>query len=470
MPFIPFPTIPELANGMAVSAATLNYGHTAGLRYLLGESHAPYALMPVHYQVDIYRDDETTAWEGWLYHTSLSVVYGLQVCQDSAGKTAYWRIQALGSDGNWRTMASGSNTSSTYVWTTGTINIANVGGNDYSAFHATGDVYRWRVQVWTSDETYHTKVGVWVLACRKAVTGWVAPHDFGAETSDAAHFNDLRTDLLALRDVLPPVNPLGINGNPASRYITTGGETTVVDGCYRYRPESLYTGARIKCPTNSKWRWQVDIYDTAGNTDRVYQSADIVGTGDEALDTKLIDVSAAVSNVTLTVGDYYRVRVSVERRIATGTLEIGTCFAMRYSSGAPAAGWPALNAWAHGDTDLGPTELDKLSTAALMLYTGSEALWGETGCVHFTAIGGATTRYTGPHRKRYLLYRPATGSAPEIAYGDDWDEAQTLSTDALDNGWQWQDLAQYPIPWGGVYLVSGVEGAMEADSVPSGWL
>lgn len=464
-PFIAFPQAPVLQDGMTVSSASIN-AHNQGLLYVLGASHCPTPASAWHAQTDIYQSDYVTACEFWLYQPTFNIHYLALVSNDSAGKTAYWRLQALDKNSAWQTMIEENG-----VWDVYTVRENDL---DVDALHSglfpIDKMYRWRFQVKTSDESYHTKIQAWGVFCREAIAGWQAPHDFGAEVSAASHFNDIRTDLNLLRDQLPTAVPFTNSLNTGTTY-DDNDEHTFVKGVYRYRPNSLYGAIKLRFSgTGSNFRLFINLSDTAGNTAKVYESGNIASKDADQLVDATVDLTAGAAaaaltaaGIALTLGNYYAISAGIERQDGSVSYKLLRTVLAKVSDGVPHGTWAEPNEWAEGDTDFGPTHLDKFKTDLEMFYIGGdEVMFGETPPCMYTYIGQATYNFGGIHRKRWLAYHPRSGKTPAIEYGDDYDESYELST---ESGWQHFDLAQLTIPWGGYYIVYGVEGCFETDSV-----
>jgi len=472
MSIVPFPVIPVLQNGMIVSAATIEKGHNSALWYLLGESHASIPMASWHSQTDVYQDAYVTVCQVWLYHTSFAVYYTARVSNDSAGKTAYWRLQAKDKDDIWRTMVEENGVWDAYNFRSGSLDLSNVGGNDYTLNFPVNKIYEWRFQVKTSDETYHTRIHVWGVWARKAIVGWVAPHDFVAdETSDAGHFNDARTDLNLLYDQLSPVIPFTNSQNQWA--FDDNNPHTYAVGVYRYRPESLYGVIEVGfASVGSNFRLYINFGDSAGNTATVYESGNIASTGVHQIVDATVDLTAgaaaaalAAAGIALALGTYYTVSIGIERQDGSVQYDMEFGAIARVSSGTPHGSWAAPNIWAEGDTDFGPTHLDKIKADLELFYSGGdEEMWGESPSTMYNYIGMITQRYSVVHRKRWLIYRPREGDVAVIRYGTNYDESQSLTEEST---WQSYDLTQLPIPWGSYYHVTEVVGAFESDEAYS---
>ena len=482
MPFIQFPVIPQLYDGMAVSATTIDKGHNSGLRYILGESHAP---QPASAWLEEHRanTDHYTVCSVFLYHTSLTVRYNLKIRVTVNGQTYYYRIHALDKDSVWRTMKDGSAVNDTnYVYLSADIDIANAeGANNYTANFPLDKIYEWQFQIKTSDGGYETYIEVWGVFCREVVSAgsWQAPHDFALEVSAAAHFNDIRTDINLLRDQLSPIVPFSFCRNLATATKDDNNENAFVMGVYRYRPESLYGVIKVEFEAvGDNFRLYVRLIDSAGNNAKVYESANIASTGhDQVVETAVgaipyVDLTAGdaaaaitAAGITLTFGSYYRLIIGIQRQ-AGGA---GQAYAMEFgaiartSSGTPHKWWYPLEEWAEGDTDFGPSHLNKMRLNLLQFYTGgTDVMWGESPCTMKWYPTISTRVLSTVHRKRWLVYHVYSGTDPiKVWYGDDYDDSFELP---VTSGWLNKDLTELPIPWGSYYHITGnCDGAFECD-------
>jgi len=452
---------------MAVSAATIEKGHNSGLYFILGESHASMPMGPRHAE-HRDRDYYISICSVYLYHTSLTVRYGLRI-DSTEQKRWYYRIRAKDKDGDWKVMQTENALSGTYdvnyTWKEGDINIAATPDGDLTANFPLGKIYEWDFQIQcATDQDYWVWIIVWGLFCRESISGWQTPHDFAEdETSAASHFNDIRTDLNLLRDQLSPIVPFSFSRN-LTKY-DDDDEHPFVTGVYRYRPDSLYGMIKVEFEeAGSNFRLYIRLYDTAGNGAKVYESGNIAATGhDQVVEAEVSLIDNGIGGATPTVGTYYAAAVGIERQDGSVAYDMEFGAIARTSSGTPHASWAPLNEWAEGDTDFGPTHLDKMKTNLELFYTGGgEAMWGESPSVLKWYPTISTRRLSTIHRKRWLVYHIYSGSDPlKIWYGDDYDDSFELP---LGDGWLNQDLTELPIPWGSYYsLVGNCDGAFECD-------
>lgn len=193
-----------------------------------------------------------------------------------------------------------------------------------------------------------------------------------------------------------------------------------------------------------------------------------MSTGSEQLVDATVDLTDnGIGSVTPTVGNYYRVAISLERQDGTDDFDMMLGVIARVSSGTPHGSWAPLEEWAEGDTDFGPTNLNKMKTNLELFYTGGdEEMWGESPSTLKWYNTISTRRLSTIHRKRWLVYHIASGDDPVLLeYGDDYDESFELP---LGDDWLDFDLTELPIPWGSYYhLTDNVDGAFECDEAYS---
>ncbi len=452
---IRFPFVPQLADGQTLGATHLN-AYRSAILYLLGESHGAYALCGDHRtELGSYDTGWTTCWRGYLYLASKSLYYLIRAMAGLAGKTWYLKLRYYGDDSAWHDAVSLSGAETSYTVKSATV--------DMSAFPGLtlGKVYRLEWQYKTSDGTYHTHMEHWRTCVRGIASGWAAPPAFAAGASSAAELNTLRDDAQVLyNNMVPTAAPAFANwetrgwNNSTSWY-------GVTHGIMRYRPSHLYTCIRFTVTWGRNMSWRVKLRDTADAETTVYTSGVIASTGPVwKYDSEDIDLTG----FGFTVGAYYRVIVEAKRNESDDEwFSIQTVALARWSNGSPAAGWQALAEWTHGDQTVSAANLNKCSTDLTMLYSGNEALWGETPAVWADPLlDDDDSLYYIRHRKRWLLYYYTLDDPPTIWYGTNYGESQSLPA-AGANQWHSYDLGQIAdIPWGGGYLVTNVLSVMES--------
>ena len=465
MAVIPFPRIPEVADRQIVGETYLTLLGRA-TDHLLGESHA--AVAAPHATATLSRQEATYGDVGggatyYLYHASDTLAYWFIAGNTSAGKTWYIHLDYYGDDDAWHTVGAWSGTASPS---------AQSGTLDLSAETqiTVGNIYQWRWQGKTSDANYYTTLQVTMLATRPTLTGWVAPPTFAAATSDYADCNILRTDLNALYAFLPSVNPLAMSEDAKEHIHTQGDWVAYTQWAYRYRPNGLHVGVWGKI-MGGTWGWRVIFMDSAFNEAVIYSVSDIAPTADYSVQSVDLDLTSgavatalAAAGITLTFGAGYLVTLEAKRQSDDHTLYLDHAVCIRTSDGTPDGSWAVPELWAHGDTDLGPTGMNKFSTDLGLLYTGgAEALWGDHHAAHY--YDGDNT-YAGVHRKRYLVYRAVEGEAPTLLYGTSYATEYGLPTCASGAGEQWLsfDLRGLSgLAMGGYYIVDDVGAAWESD-------
>lgn len=463
---IPFPTIPEVENGQTLSAGQLN-AYKSALEWLLAESHAPEALAG---QMVEYSTNSTSSnnvvWEGYLYHQRDTLYYRLEGVEEGGGAGDSWnvRIDYYGNDSAWHTLVTLSVQGNWWQAREGTVSLA-------SASMTVGRLIHYRIRFWCGDDDHWSKLRIWTIAERGAVTGWATPPTFAATTSSAAQLNTLRTDCNALHaGVVSPIAPLFASYHTSGR-IEGDGDTSwhgFYAGIYRYRPERLSAGVQWYLWSTKPAQWRLRLRDTAGREATIYTSPEIQGASAYRWSTAEIDLTTGdaaaaltAAGITLSRGSYYRVILQMRKAEGTGhVLTVNGAFITRVSSGTPAGGWQALKLWAHGNNDVSPANLNKFSTDLTMLYSGGEQLWGECPAIWYNT---GMHRMGGRHRKRWLNYvRKSSSNTPSIHYGVNFATGEDLPNQA---GWLRYDMTQLGVPWGGAYVLEDVACAFESDEV-----
>ncbi len=463
MAIIPFPKIPEVADGQVVGETYLMLLGRA-TDYLLGESHA--AQTAWHVTAVLKRSEATYGDPGgngayyYLYHASDTLVYAFWAGEDHGAKTWYVKLEYYGDDSAWHEVEEWTGTEG---WE------AEAGTLDLSAEAnlTIGTIYPWRFQTKTSGGTYNTSLQVTQLATRTAVSGWTEPPAFAAATSDYADCNILRTDLDALyAGVVPSVNPLAMCEDTKKHTHTADTWQAFARFGYRYRPNGLHCSVMGNI-TTANWGWRVRFADSAGNEATVFDEDDIAGTGAYELRTADIDLTTgdaatnlAAAGISLVFGNGYIVTIEAKRQTSSYTLYLKNAVVIRTSDGTPDGDWDVPELWVHGDTDLGPTGMNKFSTDLGLLYTGGdEELWGDH---HASAyIDGEERPYGGVHRKRYLIYRVVSGGTAQLLYGTSYATEYGLPT---GDGWLTFDLTSLNLAPGSYYIVDDAQCAWESDS------
>lgn len=454
-----FPNIPELESGQILGATYLN-ALARGCEHLLGISHAAYALPYATAVLQRYESTYGDMATYYMYHASDLVGYAFIGGNTSAGKTWYIHLDYYGDDHAWHTVGSWSGTDSPSVQS---------GALDLSAEAniTIGNIYKWRWQGKTSNKTYYTTLQVTTLCTRPTLTGWVAPPTISAGASSHASLNTYRDDLVALNaQMVSPTNVVSMGVEGKKHTHTEGDWVAYTRYAYRYRPNGLTVGLFGKIG-GGHWGWRVKFADSAGNEATIYSVSDIDPTPEYTYQSANLDLTTgavaaalAAAGITLTFGRGYLITIEAKRQSDDHALYLQHPLCLRTSNGAPGGSWADNKLWAHLDTDVGPTQLNKVRTDLLELYTGgTEELWGENHACYYE--DGSSPSGAVVHLKRYLVYRwPTDGDTPRILYGANFAEEYSLPS---GDGWLSFDLAGLGIPWGGAYIVSNPGGAFEMD-------
>jgi len=469
---VEFPTIPEVTDGMVASAATFNTWSSA-LTYLLGQSHAPYASTYTDRDVEEeYRDTYQSVTIGYApYRGEETLYYAFDVYQNSGGANNWHaRIGFYGDDDAWHWVYETNGTDGAWAHKSGTHGLTA----GELAQLTDGEIYQWRIQIKGDAETYNTYLRLWQFGLRAAISDWPASPTFVADAvPDADDFNTIRTAAGKLADFAPEINWCG-GGEPIREVNGYDSWYTVQRGVWRYRPESLLCVVRYRQRhgfAGRTVRWQVQVRDTAGNEAAVYESGDLATTGGTEEQTETIDLTAgaaaaalAAAGIALTQGDLYRCTIRMKRTTNDAeVLDLYGGMIVRSSEGTPDGAWVVPNAWAHLDDDVGPTNLNAYWTDLDLLYSGNEALFGDTPVICYLSSDDSSARTLhGIHRKRWLHYRCIDeDDAPRLYYGTAHGQSQILTA---GSGWQTYDLEQIAaLPYSATYWLSRTLTAFEAD-------
>ena len=444
---IAFPEIPMVAEGQALSAVTLN-AYPRACRWLLARSHEPYLANGVFGYLAY--GDWAVVYQAWALHYADTLYYDMDIATWYGGP---WHVvvQYYGEDETWHTVVD--------LYTA--VDGRKTGSVDLSgeSYIEAGKLHFWRV-IALSEAGAGNPVVVSVrrLAIRNALTIASWPTFSDAATSDAADFNGLRTNLTAIRAFLPPAEALAVMLGETN--VGTGSWTQVDRTRYiRYRPESLVAGLQVRSGSHD-YQWRVVITDESDASTAVYTSGSYGYHADrwDAYETE-VDISAYAD-----AGDY--LRVSVQVLCNEGSVVTRRSYAYRKSSQTPAALWPTLPTWEHGDTTIGATRLTAVRDGAWHTYAGNEALWSEVGFAYrdHLELWGAPI-HMGLHKRRWLVYLPRDGETPMLRYGTTFARDETVSLPS-EEGWQNYDLSSVPhLAPGQPYLIEGCLCAFESDDV-----
>ena len=97
---IPFPEIPMVAEGQALSAASLN-SYTRACRWLLAKSHEPYLANGVFGYLAY--TDWTVIYQAWALHYADTLYYDMHIATWYGG-TWHVVVQYYGEDETWHTV------------------------------------------------------------------------------------------------------------------------------------------------------------------------------------------------------------------------------------------------------------------------------------------------------------------------------------------------------------------------------
>ena len=456
---VTFPRIPEVENGMVLSATTLNSYHRA-LRYLLGQAHEPrmYQTATNVWTTAIVDVGWVSIWTGYAPLVGLTLYYNVW-----AKGPSFLSVQYYGDDSAWHAAATGSSGPDYHY--EGTASLAA------APSLTLGKVYTWRVLMHsTAGNTCYGSV--WAVTIRpSSVAGWTAPTVFAeAATSDEADFNDLRTDLYALRDWRTGYNH-SCPGVVGAHYVDVSLWHTFWRGTQRWKAgQDVYVSIEAKGYQNNGRKyvtWGVDLVYPVRSGDywsvlNVY-SKNMTQAEINAGNGQYVRFDATILSATfgaLTEGTYYGLAFWV---YLGGAAEAGNDvyvqrpFARRVADPDPAAGWPSLTDWSHGDADVGETRLNAISTGLTELYTGG----GEDLFPELPATGGGSAALT--HAEPWLVYQIVAGAEPVIRFGANNEGRYDLPRDVSCEYVSFDLTAVPQLTPGALYIVAGVTYAIEAE-------
>lgn len=466
MPLIPFPKIPQVADAMILSGAMCT-AYNRGLRYLLGESHAPYSTHEVGPTLELENSDNAwhTVWTGYIYlraKTNATLYWGYLV--KWTGSSTNWsaKLEFYSDDETWDLVFEETGTDAAYSWETGSKALS---GEAITA----NTIYKLRLQLKTEDDM---SFRLYYFTEALAIQGWQGLDTHSED--DESHvddFNDIRTDLNALNTTLSPVNPLARARYGAASDGISSSYRIAMRVAYCYRPHHLYCGIELHQDNPSggrEYQWKVDFIDENDQSAEIYESAETESPSEWFWDFEEIDLTAGDAataltgaGITLSLGSYYRVKISARRSSGSEELSIRGAIVARTSDQDPDGSWDDPADWAHGDNDVGPTNMNIYKTDLLLLYSGNEKLYPRTHAHGYTDDEVRT--FTGIHRKRWLWYLRVPDETATLHFGADFDEDFDLDDD--DSGdWQKQDLTEVEIAWGSYYRISGCQCVMENDN------
>lgn len=444
---IQFPSIPKVETGKALGATVLNSYHKA-LRYGMAQSHEPQVL-----QLSADGATYSANWQ-WLhtwfiphFGNRISFRYRIRCSGGVYGSSVDLDLRV--DVGGTEIVVYSDNTGSDKWMAVDSLDITGLGLNY-------GTTYAWKLYYKRSGSDDWVYCTFWELDeyDSSISSDWMAPPAFTENAiSSAAYFNRIKDDLEILnyyRMDIPKglmACPAGFSSNGSSSWITLG------TFCYRYRPDKLRVNVWCNAMAGKQWgflataqRWGGAEFDIFGPQ---YQTQP----GDDGIWGVEGNVDMTVHG--LTRGEWLLIRIKVVGNPQLNLKLPGRCICERYSSGVPATGWQPLADWAEGDSNIGSTRLNKLSTDLNALYSGGvEALWGQMMGTGFSP----SFRHVGCFIRRWLHYLPAAGQQTSIAYGPNLTRTISLGT---GTNWQVFDLESTEIPIGSLFELNGCQTAFE---------
>jgi len=468
---VPFPAIPDVADGMILSAGQMN-AYKSGVEWLLGEAHAPIALWQFGsggpWNGSTSQTTDQPVWWGHMYHggDTLHFIYGASAYNGAC----VFKLIYIGDDGN------PHDATPTYDGAYTSWQEVTITGIDHLPYMTKGKVYEWRVQCHVKDAGTNASAGVTLfhLSEHKTLTNWVTPPSFVTGPSSAAQLNTLKQDILALYSYLSPTNPLMVNDPRAG----TGSWIPWGTYIFRYRPHGLSVAARASCATGHHWQARVMVSTDRSHWAQVWTSNMVTAISNDpavvwgdAIDFTTGDAAAALAEqgIVLHLGDYLFVQLQLNSP-DSGGVRMWQQVITRWSSQVPASGWAGAHLFSQGETTVTPSNLTKYTNDVKAFYTGGvEELWSEN--MGFCAFRDPSTwgvmpqSYSGRHRKRWLCYLASATSPATLHCGTGFTKTTSLpSPTSGDWAWQCYDLEQVSTLFpGGAYYVENVDGAFECD-------
>lgn len=432
---VAFPTIPTIQDLQVASASVMNV-YNGSLRWLLAWSHRTFpSTYASRDAISRYEETYGTA-ESFCAQYDGQGTFGYRYeayHNGTSGDDSYVKYEYYGDDDAWHTVVELVMNATSWTHFSGT---ASLSGASMTA----GKVYSWRMRRRVATGRggeYNVYVRHWFGALLGAVSGWQTPPTFTATTSAAADMAIVKADLEALQAPLPVTTPM--MACHFTRTENDSGQHSFTKSVYRYRPGKLYAG--IRGVSWSSWTWYVQIVDVSGN-EAIVNEESIAGLGAPYWRLRTIDLTTgapatalAAAGITLAKGSVYRVNHLFRDGGTYAT--ISGAFAMRVSDQTPEASWENLNTWAHGDTDFGPTHLNKMSADLAELYTGGdEVLDFDTPLLW---VSPQSVVHSGVRQHRFLhYYNSGDAASPGIRYGSDYNETRALESGA---GWKTLDMS-----------------------------
>lgn len=442
--------IPEVETDQVLGATMLNsYGRMAGA--LLAEAQSEYSLAKCKNSHTSTSTSYATKETRWIVHSKNTLFYAIALRSD-VNSICYLRVwdQTRGVQ-----LAELQHQGNTWQFYTGTV------ANAFSAY-ANGDIIELQLQLRTAVSGLSANAWIFAVGQQGVINTWPGVPAFAdGTTSTAQDLNDVRDCLLRLENSKVPATATLLASEPMNEDVGDDVAHTIQNAVYRYRGNRLVVF--VEGFAVNGWKLWVDIYRCSAPSTKV---GSVQGSwADAAWKWHGLDIDMAALGFTL--GEWVRIRIYYQRLTGPNG---GWRRVAAYRSGAPTPTWSTPRLWAEGDTAVGNAELSKLASNVAQLYTGGALeLWGQniaTLAAPDTVEGDGPDRAcTGMHRKRWLLVKQHKSEPVTLTYGPSFSLSETLPT-VREDRWNVFDMDEYELPYGGLYILTGIDVALESDLAP----
>lgn len=303
--------------------------------------------------------------------------------------------------------------------------------------------------------TFHNSSGVsdprWA-GMQKAITYTALPTFTNGVTMTAAQINTLRTNMVAMQGAkdaphAPNSNAkLGSTG-PGGGVDLDGTAQVVWRGYFHNRHDNLTY--KLKCGISVKSFISTIYYNgyTLNTTTQTGFSVDVENT------------RAITDHFSPTRGQMYPCYVELSRS-GTSNVTKGFCHSKYLYESSDTTCTPP-NYWAHGDTDIGKTHMDKYGAVIDLIHSGAASPDAPLYFEHPAVKTNSSTEWRIDHRRPWLRYRGVTGDNVKLKYGPNFGTRVNLTNDGGNQSYNLQQIQNLVV--GQWYIVEGVEYAQEAD-------
>jgi hypothetical protein len=454
---------PQVEDGQVLGAATLN-AYANAVRWLLGRAHETRQAQRAYGYLAYGSLDELC--RGWLYlTTSRKISFVFNVTTQYAGDSWDIRLHLMRDVSGtptfvevWGTTGSGNTTVSQTVTVS----------SDFTAEAIT----RFRFVGMITSGSGWVSISVRQVATYYDFT--ISPPTFtNGAVSSASQLNALRSGIYDLIRYLPPFNALSYttNGEITVDRVYGGQEWYDVPGNFYwpYRPDAVIVGFLVR-DTLAGWQWRALLKRSDGSESVIYTSPSMP----EVWGWSGVEETIDLSSLGISYFELVSLRIQVSPPAPPNPgdhryLTHRRPYVFRLSSQNPGASWPTIPSWSYGDTTVGATQLNALSTALTQLSgTGHNGiLYDGDACYEDTRGLLGEIVYYGLRNKPILMYLPKPDGNPRLRFGT------TLVRDtiySLPGGSDWMafDLRQCEaLAPGQIYIVEDVLAAAEAERVLS---